>query len=823
MYMVPYISKLSIAIALLLAMCTHAYPQALDRTHIGYVNPLEYGSVCNSTTLNGTITEIGTTKKTLIIPQTDRLRVLCTWTLTTDVTTNVNTEVYIPMGTVIVAGVGITVTFNGIVVVEDPVGSLTGAGTYVFNKKLWGQSQAYEDVLSNFVKSGGLYGTSVNLTSPTFATRAWLNGVEIHQGATAIAYPAQANDVCWTIISSDNDGILNWTRVGTTAYYYRCEGDTTPNQPILPEHSSWLSQITVTTSAIAAVKDMRVRSSTQGIHVSTFSALQTVLIDYSASLSEVTVHIAQPINVTNSITVTKNVYLSFANNTYLLNENTIIITLRTCPIAGQHKIFDTAQQDSTTEGIAWQATCRPNVKWFGASGQDDVDDKPAFQAALDAVKLGLNPLNTHRPLYVPCGRYRLYSSIVSENISHTGLYGDGSCSVLISRLTAANPMVHFTRNPLTSATRAIAIKDIRLTGEWVDGTESNGGSSESALLQLTQCLNCIVENVTVTDGVAKGIWLYQAEGVHFSHIRVQRNGTIGIDFTDAGSINRITQCFIKNNGTVGIKFVGGATSTVTNCTFETHTGTPGIAIWDTTTRTSITGNSFELNNTDIMLGDIAGARTSNDVWISHNEFFNGNSGAHIKAEMYAQPRILYNRFDTSVAPISWGVNDSSKGALYIGNAGPLSSIVLSGTDGKIIHAQNFLTGTTILNTYSLVTDTDTDCSGTFADGFCKPKTFGYTTGHTNFTVGTGDATCTGASGAAKVCISDIFGGYPGATFTLRVTDAITQIVNGSQIVTDTAANVNPASGDILVFQATLPSGAGATSRPRWALVRHISP
>ena len=110
---------------------------------------------------------------------------------------------------------------------------------------------------TSYVHSGGLHGTATGLTTTTFATEAFLPE-RVNQTATAITYAAIANDVCWTIISSDNNGITGWTRVGTTAYYYQCEGDTTPTEPTLPANSTWLMRTIIANSAISRVKDMRI-------------------------------------------------------------------------------------------------------------------------------------------------------------------------------------------------------------------------------------------------------------------------------------------------------------------------------------------------------------------------------------------------------------------------------------------------------------------------------------------------------------------------------------------------------------------------------------
>ena len=110
-----------------------------------------------------------------------------------------------------------------------------------------------------YVFSGGLHAASSTLTSSAFATVAYVPE-RVSQTSTAITYAAVANDVCWTIISSDNNGITGWTRVGsgsTGAYYYQCEGDSTPNEPALPANSTWLLRATVTESALVTVTDLR--------------------------------------------------------------------------------------------------------------------------------------------------------------------------------------------------------------------------------------------------------------------------------------------------------------------------------------------------------------------------------------------------------------------------------------------------------------------------------------------------------------------------------------------------------------------------------------
>lgn len=126
--------RLWTTLLLLLSFVSLAQGQALDRTHVAYTNPLQYGATCVLATLNSAVTALGSTKNTLILTRTDRAKVNCTWAITDNITFNANTTVYIPTGVTLSVSSTKTATFNGLVIVDD-FASLTGAGTYVFNKQ----------------------------------------------------------------------------------------------------------------------------------------------------------------------------------------------------------------------------------------------------------------------------------------------------------------------------------------------------------------------------------------------------------------------------------------------------------------------------------------------------------------------------------------------------------------------------------------------------------------------------------------------------------------------------------------------------------------
>ena len=219
-------------------------------------------SPCNDVTFNAAITAIqalSPPRNILQLTPVDGAGAACTWTLSADVTVPRGITLRIPDGVTVTADSPRVLTLNGPLDATDP-DWFVGTGTRIINYISWGSAEAFSTTWNHFVLSGGVHGTSGSKTSPAFATRAWVNGRDINEAANTITYSATANDICWTISSADNDGIAGWTRVGATAYYYLCEGDTTPNQPTLPPNSAWLmGPITITAGAIDAVTDISTR------------------------------------------------------------------------------------------------------------------------------------------------------------------------------------------------------------------------------------------------------------------------------------------------------------------------------------------------------------------------------------------------------------------------------------------------------------------------------------------------------------------------------------------------------------------------------------
>lgn len=119
------------------------------------------------------------------------------------------------------------------------------------------QSQREGRFLTPFVFSGGTHGTAAGLISSAFATEGFVPE-RVNQTSTAITYTTSTTNICWTILSSDNDGITSWIRVGTTAYYFQCQGEgaTVAVRPTLPANSTWLLEIFITGGALTTVVDI---------------------------------------------------------------------------------------------------------------------------------------------------------------------------------------------------------------------------------------------------------------------------------------------------------------------------------------------------------------------------------------------------------------------------------------------------------------------------------------------------------------------------------------------------------------------------------------
>jgi hypothetical protein len=111
---------------------------------------------------------------------------------------------------------------------------------------------------TDFVVAGGVHGTSVTMTSPSFVTEAFTTaGNHVtgdgNGGPISINYSlvgCAATDTAYVIASAESANTLgNFVRSGTSNYFVDC----TSTNPSLPANSVWLMQVTLSGGAITAV------------------------------------------------------------------------------------------------------------------------------------------------------------------------------------------------------------------------------------------------------------------------------------------------------------------------------------------------------------------------------------------------------------------------------------------------------------------------------------------------------------------------------------------------------------------------------------------
>ena len=184
---------------LLLLIPSIAFSQALDRRRINMYDPAVNGATCDSTVLNAAISSIGTDPTILLVPKTDRSNVLCSWVLTDNVTTDVNTRLSVPHG-VQIDHTGFTLTING--PFEAGVNTFTSNASVVFGPGSvecvdpiwWGKTKddvtlqtaltAIGSTEISLCPSVGTWNLSANITIPSTLTLDLRRGVELCPAST---------------------------------------------------------------------------------------------------------------------------------------------------------------------------------------------------------------------------------------------------------------------------------------------------------------------------------------------------------------------------------------------------------------------------------------------------------------------------------------------------------------------------------------------------------------------------------------------------------------------------------------------------------------
>lgn len=297
----------------------------------------------------------------------------------------------------------------------DPFNTLPDSNTGAFrtnSQTYWEHESA--QILGRyavpFVFSGGLHGTSSTLVSAIFATEAYVPE-RVNQTGTAITYAAVATDTCWTIVSSDNNGITGWTRVGTTAYYYQCEGDGTPNQPLLPLNSAWLMQITVTGSALTTVADLREMHSHGIDHIERFESFNAAIDEYDDSGDpSITLVISSRTQILANVTVPLNVTLIMERRGVIDIPSGITLTING-PF--QANPFQQVFSGAGTTVFGTRSVQEVSANWFGAVGDGNCETYGGATNNTTALNAAVTSLPSATPspaILFPGGCYHFATS-----------------------------------------------------------------------------------------------------------------------------------------------------------------------------------------------------------------------------------------------------------------------------------------------------------------------------------------------------------------------------------------------------------------------------
>lgn len=189
------------------------------------------------------------------------------------------------------------------------------------------------------------------------------------------------------------------------------------------------------------------------------------------------------------------------------------------------------------------------VSLYGATGDGVTDDTDAIQSALDAVPA------KGGTVYFPPGRYKVsprglrygsqdtYGALYPK--ANTRLLGDGAMSCILLEDGTEKVDVIYARQK---------------NGLAFEGLQIDAGPRQipywTTCIQLNDCDDLVLNNVTVTRGNIEGIYLYDCAGFRISNIHAHRNGNyredasgLHLDTCHDGWASNLT---LNNNGFHGL-------------------------------------------------------------------------------------------------------------------------------------------------------------------------------------------------------------------------------------------------------------------------------
>jgi len=262
----------------------------------------------------------------------------------------------------------------------------------------------------------------------------------------------------------------------------------------------------------------------------------------------------------------------------------------------------------SADGAWWELSeASPNVKMFGAKGDNSANDSAATQAALDFI------FARGGTLHFTAGTYRVYQKIFLDlrgvtgepntNTRRVNIKGDGKGNTIIKASTDAMNTFHIQGdNPLTSASHAhITISDLGFAGGTPTPRTATGlFLQDVAFLTVAECtftnlhvglLNqgCLSSNFTGLTFTSnnKGTQTQKGDSAPNANLYLgcewRQNLTMAFDGYDNTSGVSFIKCQIEGNGTQGNNSTGGvllrmdgstgeAGPTFMQCYIETNRG-----------------------------------------------------------------------------------------------------------------------------------------------------------------------------------------------------------------------------------------------------------
>ena len=378
---------------------------------------------------------------------------------------------------------------------NDTFGTLPDSNTADFratSRTLWDYEAALREgrYSSPFVYSGGIHAATGSLVSNAFATEAFVPE-RANQIAAAITYTALTNAVCWVIISSDDDGIAGWVRVGTTAYYYQAQTGAVPIAPIepdIPANSILLMQVTITDSAIVTVTDRRaMRPVASGI--TSYGSLSQAITAIGGLSNDLVINRSQVVGV--NTTIPSNITLIFSDLGMLDIQPGITLTLN-APFAPPRQIF------TGTGTVAFVRDSVIKSEWFSG-----------LQRAVDSLATNAGGTITIE---------RNFTQATQIVLPAVSLAFVGLGNRLISSTLATIPLFSFNG---AGDGQIYKFRDIALIGP--------GGSSGDGLYvrdTANSGLKVVLEDFSVSlfSGEGRvGIYLSRVYFAHLSHLDIRQN------------------------------------------------------------------------------------------------------------------------------------------------------------------------------------------------------------------------------------------------------------------------------------------------------------